>query len=102
MADAPANSTPNSPWLEKFRYVPGVSGNPSGRPKGGAQFAKRLLELTNDGKDIAEALVELCMAGKGEVRITAIKEFNNRVYGPAAEVLDEAASGPKGVRIVGA
>lgn len=99
--DERGNTPDNTPpQLRPTLWRPGVSGNPSGRPKGGALLTQRLLALTNDGMDIAEALVELCKSGKGEVRISAIREFNNRVYGPAAEVLDAASAGPKGVRVV--
>lgn len=95
-------NTPDStpPQLRPTLWPKGVSGNPSGRPKGGAILTQRLLALTNDGADIAEALVELCMSGKGEVRIAAIKEFHNRCYGPVAEVVDSDAKAPKTLRVV--
>ena len=50
-----ANSSSNnlSPWQ------PGQSGNPSGRPKGTRDLAGYVLETTDGGKDLVDALVSI-------------------------------------------
>ena len=50
-----ANNTNNnlSPWK------PGQSGNPSGRPKGTMDLAGYVLETTDDGKELVDALVSI-------------------------------------------
>ena len=50
-----ANNTNNnlSPWQ------PGQSGNPSGRPKGTRDLAGYVLETTDGGKELVDALVAM-------------------------------------------
>ena len=50
-----ANNTNNnlSPWQ------PGQSGNPSGRPKGTRDLAGYVLEITDGGKELVDALVSI-------------------------------------------
>ena len=42
-----------SPWQ------PGQSGNPSGRPKGTRDLASYVLETTDDGRELVDALLSL-------------------------------------------
>ena len=50
-----ANNANNnlSPWQ------PGQSGNPSGRPKGTRDLASYVLETTDDGRELVDALLSL-------------------------------------------
>ena len=50
-----ANNTNNnlSPWK------PGQSGNPSGRPKGTMDLSGYVLETTDGGKELVDALVSI-------------------------------------------
>ena len=62
-----ANSTNNnlSPWQ------PGQSGNPSGRPKGTRDLAGYVLETTDGGKELVDALI--CIA-RGVMPNVAVQE----------------------------
>ena len=62
-----ANNSENnlSPWQ------PGQSGNPSGRPKGTRDLAGYVLETTDGGKELVDALV--CMA-RGIMSNVAVQE----------------------------
>ena len=55
-----ANSLNNnlSPWK------PGQSGNPSGRPKGTRDLAGYVLETTDGGEELVDALVSIASQGR--------------------------------------
>ena len=101
-----ANNTNNnlSPWR------PGQSGNPSGRPKGTRDLAGYVLETTDGGRDLVDAL--LCIARgvmpnvvaqegsrprKGQQvrpadQLTAIEMLLDRGFGRSQQQLDIAHS----------
>jgi len=62
-----ANNSNNnlSPWL------PGQSGNPSGRPKGTRDLAGYVLETTDGGKELVDALVSIA---RGVMPNVAVQE----------------------------
>ena len=64
---ATANNASNdlSPWQ------PGQSGNPSGRPKGTRDLAGYVLETTDGGKELVDALVSIA---RGVVPNIAVQE----------------------------
>ena len=53
-------STANNPDNNLSPWKPGQSGNPSGRPKGTKDLAGYVLETTDGGKELVDALV--CIA----------------------------------------
>lgn len=80
------------------RYVPGTSGNPSGRPKGSASLVaalRRELERRTDAgspglEAVAARLVDLAIAGD----IRAVREIADRLDGKPTQSLDVSASEP--------
>ena len=60
-----ANNQENnlSPWQ------PGQSGNPSGRPKGTRDLAGYVLESTNGGKELVDALVSIARGAMPNVAV---------------------------------
>jgi len=52
-------TTTNSPNNNLSPWQPGQSGNPSGRPKGTRDLAGYVLETTDGGKELVDALVSL-------------------------------------------
>ena len=70
----------NSP-PEGRRFKPGKSGNPGGRPKEEREVA---LLLRARGPEVAAKLVKLALNGN----VAAIKEFNDRAYGKAKQILE--------------
>ena len=52
-------TTANHPNNNLSPWQPGQSGNPSGRPKGTRDLAGYVLETTDGGKDLVEALVSI-------------------------------------------
>ena len=60
-----SNNNLNPPWK------PGQSGNPSGRPKGTRDLAGYVLETTDGGKELVDALV--CIA-RGTMPNVAVQE----------------------------
>ena len=52
-------ATANSPDNNLSPWQPGQSGNPSGRPKGTRDLAGYVLETTDGGKELIDALVSI-------------------------------------------
>ena len=52
-------TTANSPNNNLSPWKPGQSGNPSGRPKGTRDLAGYVLETTDGGKELVDALVSI-------------------------------------------
>ena len=65
-----------SPWK------PGQSGNPSGRPRGTRDLAGYVLETTDGGKELVDALI--CIA-RGVMPNVAVQEGSRPRKGPAGE-----------------
>jgi hypothetical protein len=82
-------------------FPKGVSGNPSGRPKGTKIVSEMLVELLENEfqgkgynrKQLAEVVARALVkkAGKGDVK--AIKELLDRVEGKVADKLDVDVEG---------
>jgi hypothetical protein len=64
-------TTANNPVNNLSPWRPGQSGNPSGRPKGTRDLAGYVLETTDGGKELVDALV--CMA-RGIMSNVAVQE----------------------------
>tara|TARA_B100001245_G_scaffold13994_1_gene9419 strand:+ start:15 stop:464 length:450 start_codon:yes stop_codon:yes gene_type:complete len=64
-------ATGNSPNNKLSPWQPGQSGNPSGRPKGTRDLAGYVLETTDGGKELVDALV--CIA-RGVMPNVAVQE----------------------------
>ena len=52
-------TTANNPNNNLTPWQPGQSGNPSGRPKGTRDLAGYVLETTDGGKELVDALVSI-------------------------------------------
>ncbi len=73
-------------------YKKGQSGNPSGKPKGTRDLAKKIIEKTKDGEELVEKLLSLA---RGEVKrarpadqIKAIEMLFDRAYGKSVSHTD--------------
>ena len=100
----------NNPENKQSHWQPGQSGNPSGRPKGTRDLAGYVLETTDGGKELVDALVSLARgampnvaAQKGsrprkdqQVRpadqLKAIEVLLDRGFGRSPQQLDIANS----------
>ena len=63
--------TANSPENNLSPWKPGQSGNPSGRPRGTRDLAGYVLETTDGGKELVDALVSIA---KGAVPNLAVQK----------------------------
>jgi hypothetical protein len=92
-ANNPANNL--SPWQ------PGQSGNPSGRPKGTRDLAGYVLETTDGGKELVDALVSIARGVMPNVsmqersrprkdQLKAIEMLLDRGFGRLPQQLDIA------------
>lgn len=99
MSDSPAKQAENRPEPDErvsaHWFPPGVSGNPSGRPKGSISLVsllrRKLAEAGDDGKQNAEAIIDtlILQARCGEFR--HIKEILERIDGKVSEQPPESA-----------
>ena len=64
-------TTANNPNNNLSPWQPGQSGNPSGRPKGTRDLAGYVLEATDDGKELVDALLSLA---RGIMPIVPVQE----------------------------
>ena len=64
-------TTANNPNNNLSPWQPGQSGNPSGRPKGTRDLAGYVLETTDGGKELVDALVSIA---KGVMPNVAVQE----------------------------
>ena len=103
-------STANNPDNNLSPWKPGQSGNPSGRPKGTRDLAGYVLETTDGGKELVDALVAIArgvmpnVAGQEGSRprkdqqvrpadqLKAIEMLLDRGFGKSPQQLDIAHS----------
>lgn len=74
--------------LDGYKFRPGRSGNPGGRPKGQSLTAaiREVLERTNEaGQSLRELLAERIVAQAIDGDVAAQKEVLNRLDGKATE-----------------
>ena len=64
-------TTANNPTNNLSPWQPGQSGNPSGRPKGTRDLAGYVLETTDGGKELVDALVSIA---RGTMPNVAVQE----------------------------
>ena len=73
------------------RFVPGVSGNRTGRPKGERGLAKYIRARTRSGREMVDVMLGI-MRGEDDApiheRISAISWLANRGFGPAGDQAD--------------
>lgn len=91
----------SAPWLKPFRFLPGQSGNPGGRPKGRSLKAilREALESKSidgqpipDGRTVADVLIERLVEGGLKSDPKFLREILDRYDGkatPAVEVRDD-------------
>ncbi len=82
---------------EAGRFVPGVSGNPNGRPKG-KTFSGYLRELLEEidpktGKENFRLLSEVLLKVASRGDVTAIREFADRIDGRPSQKTDITSNG---------
>ena len=82
-------------------WQPGQSGNPAGRPKGTRELSHLVLEATDDGRELVDALVAISKGSLPEIldgkatkevtvrdRLRAIELLLDRGYGKPAATLE--------------
>lgn len=71
----------------RFRFKPGQSGNPAGRPKGSVSIVAALRRALEENPRLADELARVFIerARKGEFRF--LKELLDRIDGPATQRL---------------
>lgn len=85
----------NTQHLEPTKWKPGQSGNPSGRPSNASLRAA----LKPHEKTVIDTLIACLADESGSVRMAAVKEFFDRLYGKC-EAAKEAPSWLKDEEIV--
>ena len=96
-------TTANNPNNNLSPWKPGQSGNPSGRPKGTRDLAGYVLETTDGGKELVDALVAIVRGAvpnlavqKGsrprKDQLKAIEMLLDRGFGRSPQQLDVAHS----------
>lgn len=80
-----SDQDPNKPKRDALgRLLPGVSGNPNGRPK---SLVGMIKEKTNDGAELIDLLLATARDRKDTRHVEAARELLNRGWGKAVETL---------------
>ena len=103
-------TTANNPTNNLSPWKPGQSGNPSGRPRGTRDLASYVLETTDGGKELVDALVSIARGAMPNVpvqkgsrsrkdqqvrpadQLKAIEMLLDRGFGRSPQQLDIALS----------
>ena len=95
------DSTKERPWLEPYKWKPGKSANPSGRPSKKV-LVDEIRALTGNGVELVHAVMKIARGmklegykygPKYETQLEALKWLVEFVYGKAPfQMLDENAS----------
>lgn len=95
IAKAPRRGRPGNPAVvevgKPYRFQPGQSGNPSGRPKGLADFRARIAGYSEKAE---RTIVELLDSDNDRVRLAAASELLDRLYGRPTSMLADADGKP--------
>jgi hypothetical protein len=86
------------------KFAPGVSGNPTGRPRGAAAIARDIMERSNNGKKLTDELYKLAIgpatsAPLKRIKLDAIRECLSRAVGKPLVLVDVDA-GPDEAELV--
>jgi hypothetical protein len=97
--DEPGSKPPEAPKRdEKGRLLPGSSGNPGGRSKIVREFKEWL--LAEAYPKAQQALLELLSSDDDKVRIQAVKEVNDRLFGRAPVTVEDVEGNRLGLGLV--
>lgn len=72
-----------APRTKDGRFLPGVSGNPKGKPKGSAGLAAFIAKKTRDGRLLANEMLAILVNPKStpEQKLAATKWLGDRAFG---------------------
>lgn len=81
----PPGKTPDQGRDERGRWLPGVSGNPSGRPKGLRGLAEEIRRSTADGLELVATFLSIVRDPNqpAALRCAAARELLDRAFGRA-------------------
>jgi hypothetical protein len=91
------NGKPERPWLKRFQFKPGQSGNPGGRPKGSVSIEaelRRRLDNGEEGEKIVKGLVTQALRRALEGDYKFFNMILERVDGRVADRLAGHDGGP--------
>ena len=79
-------TTANNPENNLSPWQPGQSGNPSGRPKGTRDLAGYVLETTDGGKELVDALVSIARGVMPNVAMQGSRQRKDQQVRPADQL----------------